>query len=418
MIGLMLRELRSRRRRLARHALRPRARSPPGRRPGPRRPDLSGRAQAAERLRTDHGAARVGGDAPADGHATARHLSQRHRRAHGSSGRGHLPLALAPGVSRTTSRATTPSRCGCRSSTWTRPMAVSCWRLARSGLGALPVRVRDVMNDRRNANEALEIDDLDTVLARHAALPVPAAAGDALVFHTFLLHRSQPNRSAATRWTLQARYFDFLNPTAIRHDWVGRHERGRGLPALPSRAGRRPRRRLSAHAGRLPRVRAPRSRAAARLAARSDADLGVEAPSRPTQDPPLPGLRPRDERSGRPRRRRRLLRSATTTRSWNPPTADDLYDLGPDQQPIYRSQIQLDNLSRLANLPAKGRLLDFGCGKGAFLARFQHQHPGWELSGSDVSERYRAFVEPLTGPGALPRDGRSTAPSRRPDRTI
>jgi hypothetical protein len=58
------------------------------------------------------------------------------------------------------------------------------------------VRVRDALNDRRNANEALEIDGLDALLARHAALPVPAAAGDALVFHTFLLHRSQPNRSA------------------------------------------------------------------------------------------------------------------------------------------------------------------------------------------------------------------------------
>ena len=78
--------------------------------------------------------------------------------------------------------------------------------------------------------------------------------------------------------------------------------------------------------------------------------------------------------------------------------SDDLYDLGPDGQPVYRSQIQLENLTRLANLPAKGRLLDFGCGKGAFLARFQRQHPGWELSGCDVSERYRAFVEPLTGP--------------------
>jgi phytanoyl-CoA dioxygenase PhyH len=89
------------------------------------------------------------------------------------------------------------------------------------GLGALPVRVRDALNARRNANETLEIDDLDAVLARHPAVSVPAAAGDALVFHTFLLHRSQPNRSAATRWTLQARYFDFLNPTAIRHDWVG-----------------------------------------------------------------------------------------------------------------------------------------------------------------------------------------------------
>ena len=88
-------------------------------------------------------------------------------------------------------------------------------------LGALPVRVRDALNERRNANEAMEIDGLESILARHATLSVPAAAGDALVFHTFLLHRSQPNRSAATRWTLQARYFDFLNPTAIRHDWAG-----------------------------------------------------------------------------------------------------------------------------------------------------------------------------------------------------
>jgi ectoine hydroxylase-related dioxygenase (phytanoyl-CoA dioxygenase family) len=98
-----------------------------------------------------------------------------------------------------------------------------CLRLAPGThrLGALPVRVKDALNERRNANETLEIDDLDAVLARHAKLSAPTAAGDALVFHTFLLHRSQPNRSRATRWTLQARYFDFLNRTAIRHDWVG-----------------------------------------------------------------------------------------------------------------------------------------------------------------------------------------------------
>lgn len=81
------------------------------------------------------------------------------------------------------------------------------------------------------------------------------------------------------------------------------------------------------------------------------------------------------------------------------PESDDLYDLDTQGQPIYRSQIQLDNLVRLANLPAKGRVLDFGCGKGAFLARFGRQYPGWELAGCDVSERYRAFVEPITGPG-------------------
>ena len=81
------------------------------------------------------------------------------------------------------------------------------------------------------------------------------------------------------------------------------------------------------------------------------------------------------------------------------PESDDLYDLDAQGQPIYRSQVQLDNLVRLANLPAKGRALDFGCGKGAFLARFGRQYPGWELAGCDVSERYRSFVEPITGPG-------------------
>jgi 2-polyprenyl-3-methyl-5-hydroxy-6-metoxy-1,4-benzoquinol methylase len=79
------------------------------------------------------------------------------------------------------------------------------------------------------------------------------------------------------------------------------------------------------------------------------------------------------------------------------PESDDLYDLDVLGQPIYRSQIQLDNLVRLANLPPKGRVLDFGCGKGAFLGRFARQYPGWELAGADVSERYRPFAEPVTG---------------------
>jgi hypothetical protein len=79
--------------------------------------------------------------------------------------------------------------------------------------------------------------------------------------------------------------------------------------------------------------------------------------------------------------------------------ADDLYDLDARGEPLYRSQVELENLGRLANLPSRGRLLDLGCGKGAFLARFQRQYPGWELAGCDVSERYRAFVEPIAGPG-------------------
>ncbi len=81
--------------------------------------------------------------------------------------------------------------------------------------------------------------------------------------------------------------------------------------------------------------------------------------------------------------------------------ADDLYDLDANLQPIYRSQIQLENLARLANLPPRGDILDFGCGKGGFLARFARMCPAWTLHGADVAERYRAFVEPITGPGGF-----------------
>jgi len=79
------------------------------------------------------------------------------------------------------------------------------------------------------------------------------------------------------------------------------------------------------------------------------------------------------------------------------PEADDLYDLDAAGQPVYRAQIQLDNLARLLNVPGHGRLLDFGCGKGGFLGRFRERHPAWELAGFDVSERYRRPVEAVAG---------------------
>lgn len=88
-------------------------------------------------------------------------------------------------------------------------------------LGALPVRVHDSLNSNRNANRTLEINNLEKILASGEIMSLPAKAGDALAFHTYFLHRSQPNRSGKTRWTLQARYFDFTNPAAVRHDWVG-----------------------------------------------------------------------------------------------------------------------------------------------------------------------------------------------------
>jgi len=88
-------------------------------------------------------------------------------------------------------------------------------------LGALPVNLNDPLNRERNANYAIDIPNIEKILSTQEVICAEVEAGDALIFHTYLLHSSQPNRSPQTRWTMQCRYFDFLNPVAIQHDWVG-----------------------------------------------------------------------------------------------------------------------------------------------------------------------------------------------------
>ena len=52
-----------------------------------------------------------------------------------------------------------------------------------------------------------------------------------------------------------------------------------------------------------------------------------------------------------------------------------------------RSQILVDFVARTAALPAKGRLIDIGCGNGAALAGFSKRLPQWELYGNELSDR-------------------------------
>jgi SAM-dependent methyltransferase len=52
-----------------------------------------------------------------------------------------------------------------------------------------------------------------------------------------------------------------------------------------------------------------------------------------------------------------------------------------------RSQILVDFVTRTAALPARGRMIDIGCGNGAALAGFSRQLPQWELYGNELSDR-------------------------------
>lgn len=66
-----------------------------------------------------------------------------------------------------------------------------------------------------------------------------------------------------------------------------------------------------------------------------------------------------------------------------------------------RSSRLLHRLHKELPLPAKGRLLDVGCGNGTTLRAFNGTAPGWSLAGLDVTDHYKTVVEAIPGVDAL-----------------
>lgn len=86
--------------------------------------------------------------------------------------------------------------------------------------GLCPVELVDPDNHNRNGAHTIRIADT----ARFDRMPTVAAAvepGDALVFHTLLVHRSVPMHAGTVRWTTQIRYANFSFPDAVQRGWPG-----------------------------------------------------------------------------------------------------------------------------------------------------------------------------------------------------
>ena len=66
-----------------------------------------------------------------------------------------------------------------------------------------------------------------------------------------------------------------------------------------------------------------------------------------------------------------------------------------------RSSRLLTQLRSRVQLPESGRLLDVGCGNGAFLRAFSGALPSWSLAGTELSDKYRATIEGIKGIEAL-----------------
>jgi len=64
---------------------------------------------------------------------------------------------------------------------------------------------------------------------------------------------------------------------------------------------------------------------------------------------------------------------------------------------VSRSSRLVSRLLDVRAMPDEGRLLDIGCGNGAFLSAFGRARPRWRLTGAEVSDTNRRTVEALPG---------------------
>jgi hypothetical protein len=87
--------------------------------------------------------------------------------------------------------------------------------------GLLPVYLDDPLNANRNGSQATEVADLDRYLARYPETSMDTTPGDVVALHGLTLHRSRPNRSDRTRWSMQLRYFNFRDEDGRRTFWTG-----------------------------------------------------------------------------------------------------------------------------------------------------------------------------------------------------
>jgi 2-polyprenyl-3-methyl-5-hydroxy-6-metoxy-1,4-benzoquinol methylase len=68
---------------------------------------------------------------------------------------------------------------------------------------------------------------------------------------------------------------------------------------------------------------------------------------------------------------------------------------GEDGSAIPRSQKLIAALGHALSDRSEGRLLDFGCGNGAMLASFSSAWPGWDLYGSELSDKSVAALKSI-----------------------
>lgn len=92
--------------------------------------------------------------------------------------------------------------------------------------GPVPVHLHDPAHPEKRGAYALVLHDEQRRIARYAPIAPLTEPGDLVLMDFLVLHASGENVSERARWSMQFRYFNFDEPTGLRHGWKGAYAAG------------------------------------------------------------------------------------------------------------------------------------------------------------------------------------------------
>ena len=87
--------------------------------------------------------------------------------------------------------------------------------------GLRPVTRLDPRNPAKQGAYGLTLVNEETLVSSYEQIEPLSKPGDLIVMDFLTLHESGANRSNRSRWSMQFRYFNFLEPTGRSHGWRG-----------------------------------------------------------------------------------------------------------------------------------------------------------------------------------------------------
>jgi hypothetical protein len=86
--------------------------------------------------------------------------------------------------------------------------------------GIIPVYTDSEKSGRTGAY-ALRLENEEEIIAKYEKISPIAEQGDLVLMDWLVIHRSGINLSHESRWTMQIRYFNFMDQIGISNDWKG-----------------------------------------------------------------------------------------------------------------------------------------------------------------------------------------------------